>query len=277
MLIKGANMNKINKVVFSTLISTCAVFANESFGGIGISFQNENDGAKILEIIPNTPAAESKLQINDKIIAVDGISLKGKSTEETKQLLRGPKNKPLEVTFISNGDTLSTILSRVQITVKALDQKDIENWYGDKKKLNSSEIETYATETENDKKLLAVLKKGAVLQNKEATSATNLDGIYAEKPKAASSKGAVTKPITNNIATLRNFDRKSIAFDLKEAGKATVTITNVDGKQIAQFNLKDAKAGYNSIPWNGEKVPNGNYTVSIDYNSSTSGTVVTLK
>ena len=270
-------MNKLNKVVFTTIISACAAMANESFGGIGISFQQENDGIKILDIIPNTPAAESKLQVSDKIIAVDGISLKGKSVEDTKQMLRGPKNKPIEVTYVSNGETYSTILSRVQITVKSLDQKDIENWYGDKKELNSSEIETYASATEGDKKLLAVLQKGAVLQDKEATSAKNLDGVYAEKAKAAPVKTTAAKPISNNVSVLKSFDRKNIAFDLKEAGKTTVTITNVDGKQIAQFSLKDAKAGYNTISWNGEKVPNGSYTVSIDHNSSTSGTVVTLK
>lgn len=28
---------------------------------------------------------------------------------------------------------------------------------------------------------------------------------------------------------------------------------NVDGKQIAQFSMNDAKVGYNTVSWNGEK------------------------
>lgn len=270
-------MNRITKFIVSTLITTCIASASDSFGGIGISFQKEGDGIKIIDIIPNTPAAESKLKINDRITAVDGISLKGKSIEDTKKLLRGPQNKPLEVTYVSNGETYSTILSRVQITVKPLDKENIENWYGDKKDLNSQEIETYASATEGNKKLLAVLKQGTVLQADESTSAANLNGVYTENaPKSSSPSKSISKPVAHNISTLKSFNRKAIAFNLKEAGKVTITITNVDGKQIAQFSTNDAKVGYNTVSWNGEKIPSGNYTVSIDCNSSTSGTIVTL-
>lgn len=270
-------MNRIKKLIISTLITTCIASASDSFGGIGISFQKEGDGIKIIDIIPNTPAAESKLKINDKITAVDGISLKGKSIEDTKKMLRGPKNKPLEVTYVSNGETYSTILSRVQITVKPLEKENIENWYGTQKELNSQEIETYASATEDNKKLLAVLKQGSVLQADQSTSATNLNGVYTEKKQEKNSLSKNTpKHVTHNISTLKNFNRKTIVFNLKEAGKATITITNVDGKRIAQFSMNDAKVGYNTISWNGEKIPSGNYTVSIDCNSSTSGTIVTL-
>jgi len=270
-------MNRIKKIIISTLITTCIASASESFGGIGISFQKEGDGIKIIDIIPSTPAAESKLKINDIIIAVDGISLKGKSIEDTKKLLRGPQNKPIEVTYASDGETYSTILSRVQITVKPIKKENIENWYGNKEKLNSHEIETYASATEDNKKLLAVLKKGAVLQADEQTSASNLSGIYTEKAsKSSFTNKDISKSDSHNISSLKSFNRKAIAFNLKEAGKVTITITNVDGKQIAQFSMNDAKVGYNTVSWNGEKIPSGNYTVSIDCNSSTSGTIVTL-
>jgi len=91
-----------------------------------------------------------------------------------------------------------------------------------------------------------------------------------------SEKCAIAKLLANNIVILKSFNRKTIAFILKETGKVTITITNVDGKQIAQFSMNDAKVGYNTVSWNGEKIPSGNYTVSIDCNSSTSGTIVTL-
>ena len=64
------------KKIFLTALTLCAttLFADESFGGIGLVVQDENIGLGIETIIPNTPAAKSKLKSGDLIIAADGKS-----------------------------------------------------------------------------------------------------------------------------------------------------------------------------------------------------------
>ena len=49
-----------------------SLFADESFGGIGLVVQEKRAGLSIESIIPNTPAAESELKADDLIVSVDG-------------------------------------------------------------------------------------------------------------------------------------------------------------------------------------------------------------
>ena len=146
----------LKRISFLAVLSAAQLFANESFGGIGVSIYQTRNGVKVAEIIPGTPAAEGKLQVGDEIIAVDGESLKGKTIEESKASLRGQKNKPLELTFVSGGDTLQTVLRRTQITLRDLESDGIEAWYGGKLEFDAQEVETYASATENEKQLVAV-------------------------------------------------------------------------------------------------------------------------
>ena len=145
--------------LMATLLVT-PLMASDSFGGIGVAFYQVPNGVKVTEVIPGTPASESKLKAGDVIIAVDGESLNGKSIEESKMKLRGLENKPLEITFLSNKDTLSTVLRRTQITVTDLKNEQIESWYGNKSELSAQELETLASSNENDKQLVAVLQNG---------------------------------------------------------------------------------------------------------------------
>ncbi|WP_297699514.1 PDZ domain-containing protein [uncultured Fibrobacter sp.] len=63
-----------------TLFVNC-IYASVSFGGIGVLIYQVRDGVKVAEVVPGTPAAETKLQANDVVIAIDGESLKGKFLE----------------------------------------------------------------------------------------------------------------------------------------------------------------------------------------------------
>lgn len=146
-------------------------------------------------------------------------------------MLRGPKNKPIEVTYVNNGETYSTVLSRIQITVKPL--KNIEDWYDGKEQFSTHEVKAFfsthevkafASSTENDKELLAVLKKGSVLQTEESTSADNLDGVYIEKaPKDApkNNRSDITRPAANRTQTqhYRNINGEIVKKETKHSVK----------------------------------------------------------
>lgn len=267
----------IKNVAAFMALSVTHLLASESFGGIGVSIYQVRDGVKVAEVIPGTPAAETKLQANDVIIAVDGESLKGKSIEESKAKLRGQKNKPLEITFVSGIDTLSVTLRRTQITVKDLESARVESWYGDKSEFNAQELETYASATESSKQLVAVLQNGTLVKSESQVSAKSLNGIYVEKADEFTPKIKQPNLNKNASATLKGLSRTSVGFELKSAGRAVITIMDADGAVVATLVSENVRPGYNSLKWNSENVPSGRYMVTIEHNGSISGKNVVLK
>ena len=83
------------------------------FSGIGVSIMNkapEDDALVVIDVIQGGPAAKAGLEAGDKIIAVDGDTLKGLTSDEVINKLRGKigtsvgikimrKKKPLEFTI----------------------------------------------------------------------------------------------------------------------------------------------------------------------------------
>lgn len=257
------------------MAATSALAENESFGGIGVTIYQLRDGVKVAEVIPGTPAAETKLQAGDVITAVDGVSLKGQDIEFSKDQLRGQVNKPLEITYVSEGETYTATIRRAQITVKDLDTKNVEAWYGNKTEFEAAELETYASAKQSDKQLVAVLKHGNSIGADEKVNAMNLNGIYVEKadefaPKAKPSMGKV------GSASLKGFSRKAVSFNAKSEGLATITIMNADGAEVARLQESVSK-GFNSVLWNGEFAPAGRYMVTVELNGSVSGKNAVLK
>ncbi len=62
---------------------------NGDYQGIGVTFAKVNEGALITKIFDNTPASKAELKIGDIIIEAGGVSLKGKSSDKIKGLIRG--------------------------------------------------------------------------------------------------------------------------------------------------------------------------------------------
>ncbi len=252
------------------------VMADEAFGGIGVTIYQLRNGVKVAEVIPGTPAADSKLQAGDVIIAVDGKSLARQSIEDSKDMLRGQVNKPLEITFVSGADTLTSVIRRAQLTVKDLNGDEVEAWYGDKALFKAAELETYAVATESDKQLVAVLQRGTLLQQDADLNAKDLNGVYVERaeefaPKASQNFAKV------GSASIKGISRKAVGVDLKSAGTAVVTIMSAEGEQVAVIRLDNAQPGFNAVSWNGEKVPAGRYMVTVEHNGSVSGKNAVLK
>ena len=122
-------MNSFVKASLIAAMMTAPLMADESFGGVGITIYQVGEGVHVAEVIPGTPAAETNLRAGDIITSVDGVSLKGQDIEFSKSKLRGQVNKPLEITYTSNGETYSAVIRRAQITVKDLDNKAVKNWH----------------------------------------------------------------------------------------------------------------------------------------------------
>lgn len=270
-------MNRFIKASLVAAMMAAPIMADESFGGVGVTIYQVKEGVHVAEVIPGTPAAETNLQAGDIITSVDGVSLKGQNIDFSKSKLRGQVNRPLEITYISGGETYKTTIRRAQITVKDVDKKSVAAWYAGKDKVNAQELETVASSIENDKQLVAVLQRGNLVKNEVSVASADVNGIYVEKAKEFTPKTTKNTLVRGGVAGLREFSRKVISFDLKSPGKAVVTVFNADGEQVASLRLDDAVAGVNTLGWNGANMPNGRYVISIDHNGSVSGSTAVLK
>lgn len=270
-------MNRFIKASLLAAMVAAPVMADEVFGGIGVTIYQLRNGVKVAEVIPGTPAADSKLQAGDVIIAVDGQSLVGQDIETSKDMLRGQVNKPLEITFVSGADTLTSVIRRAQLTVKDLEGDKVEAWYGDKAQFEAAELETYATATENDKQLVGVLQRGTLLKKEGSVAAKDLNGVYVERAEEFAPKPVAQGVAKVGSASLKGITRKSVGVNLTAAGTAVVTIMNADGEQVASVRLDNGQPGFNTVSWNGENVPAGRYMVTIEHNGSVSGKNAILK
>lgn len=275
---KEHSMNRFVKFSLVAAVLAAPSIADEQFGGLGITIYQVPQGVHVVQVIPGTPAAETELQAGDDIIAVDGMSLKGLDIDESKAMLRGQVNKPVEITFVNSGDTLRATLRRTQITVKEFESDQVESWYGKKKEFDAQELETYASANGGNKQLVAVLKRGSLIKNDETVNAVDINGIYVDKADAFAPKAA-DKSKTNKTgsAKLKGFTRNAISFDLKSAGTAIVTVMNTDGAVVSTVVAENAQPGFNSVTWNAENVPSGRYMVTIEHNGTVSGKNAVLK
>ena len=270
-------MNSIVKFSLAAAIAAAPALADENFGGIGVTIYQVPAGVYVAEVIPGGPASETKIAAGDVIVAVDGVSLKGQNIEFSKNQIRGQVNKPLEITYVSEGETYKETLRRTQITVKEFEGKSVQNWYGDKEKVNSHELEAFASANQSDKQLVAVLQNGNLVKEDVKASSAGINGVYIERVNEFEPKVVQKNVVRSGNASLRGFTRKAVSFGLKSSGKAVVSILNADGELVATLRADNAKAGINTISWDGSQLTSGRYMVSIDHNGSVSGTMAVLK
>lgn len=257
----------LKMISIATAVMTSAI-ADETFNGVGIAILPAEKGAEVVNVIPGTPAADSKLQKGDLIISVNGNSTFCKKMEDVLDMLRGEVNKPVEIVFINNGDTLETTVRRAELVVKNFNSEGY----------SRSELESYASAAQSDRKLVAIMNQGDVVNdNKVSPKAKSLDCIYVEKNRIKESIPNNQEFKRDEKDSIKSVSRTSVGFELKSAGKAVITIMDADGAVAATLISENARPGYNSLRWNSENVPSGRYMVTIEHNGSVSGKNVVLK
>lgn len=101
--IKGmlSNLDKHSSYLNDNNFEQLEESARGEYGGIGIRADHLEDAIYVRFIFDDSPAQKAGLQLNDKIVAVDGQSTKGMSVEEGSELLRGVPNSKLKLTIVS--------------------------------------------------------------------------------------------------------------------------------------------------------------------------------
>ena len=72
--------------------------ADRQFPGVGVSISASDEGAVVDDVFEGSPADMAHLQVNDVVVAANGVPLKGLSLEKIVENIRGPEGTEVNLT-----------------------------------------------------------------------------------------------------------------------------------------------------------------------------------
>jgi carboxyl-terminal processing protease len=95
---------------------------SNQFSGIGIKFSKQKGLAKVVSVLPDTPAHKSGLQTGDIIMAVDGVETKDISSDCAVKSIAGPEETKvtLKIRPFDEDETRDITLERARIIVPSV-------------------------------------------------------------------------------------------------------------------------------------------------------------
>jgi len=94
---------------------------NGNFTGVGIVFSPGKEGARILELLPGSPAEQSGIKVDDLVIEAGGHSLAGLNEEQVSDIIRGPARSSVVVKIKRSGQILQFTLTRQELNIPTVD------------------------------------------------------------------------------------------------------------------------------------------------------------
>ena len=88
-----------------------------SFAGVGMQIDVKDGVLTVVAPLKGTPAEKAGIKSGDKIIAIDGASTQGISTDEAVTKIRGPKGSAVDLTVVRSGKQLDFKITRDTIQV----------------------------------------------------------------------------------------------------------------------------------------------------------------
>lgn len=92
-----------------------------NFEGVGMEIGIEDDILTVIAPLKNTPAERAGIMTGDKIIAINGESTKGLSTDEAVKKIRGKKGTEVSFTMYRDGESLDIAVVRDTIETPVLE------------------------------------------------------------------------------------------------------------------------------------------------------------
>lgn len=89
---------------------------NRNFVGIGVQFQNHENGLNIItRVFPNSPAEKAGVQAGDIIHSVDGEIVEGYTSDKIKEVVQGEEGTDVNIGFLREGKLVSLTITRAQV------------------------------------------------------------------------------------------------------------------------------------------------------------------
>ena len=91
------------------------------FSGVGLTVTEVSKGLRIARVFPNTPADRHGLRVGDVIVAVDGKSIKGVSSDVSTARIKGPPGTEVELRIDPvDGPPRDVTLERADVRIPAV-------------------------------------------------------------------------------------------------------------------------------------------------------------
>jgi carboxyl-terminal processing protease len=94
-----------------------------NFEGVGMNVREVPRGLQILNVFAGGPAAKAGLKHGDLIVAVNGKSLKGHTSNDSTTQIKGPAGTTVKLTIVSDGKQRDETLTRAQVTVPVSEKR----------------------------------------------------------------------------------------------------------------------------------------------------------
>jgi carboxyl-terminal processing protease len=94
------------------------------FSGIGLSVAPDKRGLKVVTVFPGSPAAAAKIAAGDTIVAVDGKSIAGETSNEATDEIKGPEGTEVTVGVLDakTRKTRQVTLTRAEVSLPNVSQ-----------------------------------------------------------------------------------------------------------------------------------------------------------
>lgn len=90
------------------------------YGGIGAVIRKMEDYTYIIEPYKDKPAYKAGMRAGDKILSINGHSMKGAESDEVSKNLKGSSNSDITIDFERNGQKKSVTFKREEIEIPVI-------------------------------------------------------------------------------------------------------------------------------------------------------------
>jgi carboxyl-terminal processing protease len=85
------------------------------FSGVGMNVSEEKRGLRVLSVFPRSPAQKAGIRRGDLIVAVDGRSIAGKSSDESTTLIQGKPGTSVSLTIARGSRRMTDRITRAKV------------------------------------------------------------------------------------------------------------------------------------------------------------------
>ena len=290
-LIGHAEPDRVLGALFDSIMTKLDVFSHyagptearerrasrSGFGGIGVRYDLVDGTAVLNEVMPESPAADAKLKIGDRITAIDGAALSGLDQGAISQKLRGPAGTPVTLALEQGNHSANLTLQRRLIvlpTVTSTTQDGIGliavSGFNDNTGASVAEAVKKAKAAPNFKGIVLDLRgnygglldqglavadvfiaQGPLLTTRGRHPATV--AFYEAKGGDPGEKTPLVVLVDGHTASAAEVT----AAALQDSGRAVLVGTNSFGKGIIQYVQQLPNDGEISFTWSRFYVPSG--------------------
>ncbi|AXQ96892.1 S41 family peptidase [Pseudoalteromonas piscicida] len=117
------NLDPYSKYLNEDDLESIFSAANGRYTGLGIEVEEQDNYVIILDTLPNSPAAQAGIESGDKLHAINGANVAGKSIEEVSALLKAANKNLINLVVLRQDELVALELKRQEIVIESVASK----------------------------------------------------------------------------------------------------------------------------------------------------------